>query len=69
MKGRIVVCKVNALFERRSDKIATVKDVGGIGMILIDTIRIDVGFQFVIPATVIDSLVAIKLQAYMESTK
>lgn len=69
VKGKIVVCKIQEVLENRRDKAATIKDAGGIGMILIDAVGKDVAFQFVIPGTVIDPVAAIELQAYMERTK
>ncbi|KAI4340455.1 hypothetical protein MLD38_025287 [Melastoma candidum] len=69
VKGKIVVCKLNSLLESRREKAMTVNNAGGVGMILIDAVGVDVSLQFMIPVTVIDPVVEIELRAYMEMTK
>ncbi|KAF4379825.1 hypothetical protein F8388_023842 [Cannabis sativa] len=58
IKGKIVVCTLEAVTDSRREKGLFVQQGGGVGMILIDPVLKDVGFQFVIPATLIAPEVA-----------
>ncbi|KAF9595057.1 hypothetical protein IFM89_036516 [Coptis chinensis] len=69
IKGKIVVCTTETVLDNRQDKSIVVKQGGGVGMILIDPIAKDVGFQFVIPATLIGQKEALELQAYLTTDK
>ncbi|ERN13080.1 hypothetical protein AMTR_s00040p00151440 [Amborella trichopoda] len=67
--GKIVVCTIEKITENRTAKSEVVKEGGGVGMILVDPIAKDVGFQFVIPATVIGQEEALELQTYLSTEK
>lgn len=69
INGRIVVCTLEAVTDNRREKAAFVRQAGGVGMILIDPLVKDVGFQFVIPGTQVDQENALELQAYMTTEK
>ncbi|PKI40534.1 hypothetical protein CRG98_039094 [Punica granatum] len=51
VKGKIVVCTLEELTDNREEKANTVKVAGGIGIVLVDPLAKDVGFQFAIPGT------------------
>ncbi|KAK0604898.1 hypothetical protein LWI29_020646 [Acer saccharum] len=65
IKGKIVVCTLEKISDDRREKGIFIRQGGGVGMILIDPLVKDVGFQFVIPATLIGQEEAQELQAYM----
>ncbi|PKI40532.1 hypothetical protein CRG98_039092 [Punica granatum] len=65
VKGKIVVCTLEELTDNRREKANTVKTAGGIGVVLVDPLAKDVGFQFAIPGSVITPLGAAELQAYL----
>ncbi|KAK1588594.1 hypothetical protein Q3G72_024861 [Acer saccharum] len=65
IKGKIVVCTLEKISDDRREKGIFIGQGGGVGMILIDPLVKDVGFQFVIPATLIGQEEAQELQAYM----
>ncbi|KAL1557626.1 hypothetical protein AAHA92_08181 [Salvia divinorum] len=69
VKGRIVVCTLEEILDSRNEKAATVKQAGGMGIILVDPLAKDIAFQFEIPGTVISIEEAGKLQAYMVSNQ
>ncbi|KAM6576073.1 hypothetical protein CsatB_027910 [Cannabis sativa] len=69
IKGKIVVCTLEAVTDSRREKGLFVQQGGGVGMILIDPVLKDVGFQFVIPATLIGQEAAIELQDYIKTSK
>lgn len=69
IKGKIVVCTFETFTDNRMEKSIVVRQGGGVGMILVDPFLKDVGFQFVIPATLIGQEAAAELQAYMTTTK
>ncbi|GAY34978.1 hypothetical protein CUMW_277800 [Citrus unshiu] len=69
IKGKIVVCTIEASTDNRREKCIFVRESGGVGMILIDPNAKDIGFQFVIPATLIGQEEAQELQAYMTAGK
>ncbi|KAI3896298.1 hypothetical protein MKX03_009662 [Papaver bracteatum] len=69
IKGKIVVCTIETATDNRREKGIVVRDGGGVGMILIDPLLIDVGFQFVIPATLIGQNEALVLQEYLSTEK
>uniref|UniRef100_A0A2N9ITZ6 Subtilisin-like protease fibronectin type-III domain-containing protein n=1 Tax=Fagus sylvatica TaxID=28930 RepID=A0A2N9ITZ6_FAGSY len=69
VKGKIVVCTIETFTDNRSEKSIFLRDAGAVGMILIDSAFKDVGFQFVIPGTLIGQEETEELQAYMISEK
>ncbi|KAJ7947973.1 Subtilisin-like protease [Quillaja saponaria] len=69
IKGKIVVCTTEIFTDNRLQKSIFVSQGGGVGMILIDPPAKDVGFQFVIPGTIIGQEAAEELQAYMRDEK
>ncbi|CAN6557203.1 unnamed protein product [Malus baccata var. baccata] len=69
IKGKIVVCTFETFTDNRKSKSVVVKEGGGVGMILVDPFLKDVGFQFVIPGTLIGQEEAQELQAYMTTEK
>ncbi|KAK2987604.1 hypothetical protein RJ640_009348 [Escallonia rubra] len=69
IKGKIVICTIETITEDRKEKGLSVKQGGGVGMILVDPIGKDVGMQFVVPSTVIGQEAAGELQAYMGTEK
>ncbi|KAK3205733.1 hypothetical protein Dsin_019779 [Dipteronia sinensis] len=69
IKGKIVVCTLEKISDDRREKGIFIRQGGGVGMILIDPLVKDVGFQFVIPATLIGQEEAQELQAYMTMEK
>ncbi|OVA03587.1 Peptidase S8/S53 domain [Macleaya cordata] len=69
IKGKIVVCTIETVTDIRREKSLVVREGGGVGMILIDPIAKDVGFQFVIPATLIGQEEAEVLQEYLTTAK
>ncbi|RZC82208.1 hypothetical protein C5167_044998 [Papaver somniferum] len=69
IKGKIVVCTIETATDNRREKGIAVRDGGGVGMILIDPLLIDVGFQFVIPAALFGQNEALVLQEYLSTEK
>jgi len=69
IKGKIVVCITELFTDNRREKAVNVKQGGGVGMILIDHNAKDIGFQFVIPSTIIGAGAVKELQAYMRREK
>ncbi|KAI3896296.1 hypothetical protein MKX03_009660 [Papaver bracteatum] len=69
IKGKIVVCTIETVTDSRRKKATVVRDGGGVGMILIDRLLANVGFQFVIPATLIGQDEALVLQEYLTTEK
>ncbi|KAK3016729.1 hypothetical protein RJ639_006707 [Escallonia herrerae] len=69
IKGKIVICTIETITEDRKEKGLSVKQGGGVGMILADPIGKHVGMQFVVPSTVIGQEAAEELQAYMGTEK
>ncbi|KAI3961002.1 hypothetical protein MKW92_048142 [Papaver armeniacum] len=69
IKGKIVVCTIETVTDSRREKAIVVRDGGGVGMILIDPLLANVGFQFVIPATLIGQDEALVLQEYLTTEK
>lgn len=69
IKGKIVVCTLEAISDNRTEKSIFVQQGGGVGMILVDPLLKDVGFQFVIPATLIGQEAAEELQEYIKTAK
>ncbi|OMO49492.1 hypothetical protein CCACVL1_30984 [Corchorus capsularis] len=67
--GKIVVCTIETELDNRREKGIFVRQGGGVGMILIDPAAKDVGFQFVLPATLIGQEEATLLQEYMATEK
>lgn len=67
IKGKIVVCTLEIIFDQRNEKATAVKQGGGVGIILVDPLATDIGFQFEIPGTLISFEEAEKLKAYMVS--
>ncbi|GFZ17790.1 subtilisin-like serine endopeptidase family protein [Actinidia rufa] len=69
IKGKIVVCEIESIADDRREKAIFIRQGGGVGIILIDLVFKDVGFQFVIPGTLIGQEEAKELQAYMAMEK
>ncbi|EXB38468.1 Subtilisin-like protease [Morus notabilis] len=69
IKGKIVVCTLEAISDNRTEKSVIVRQGGGVGMILVDPLLKDVGFQFVIPSTIIGQEEAEELQKYIKKAK
>ncbi|OMO89146.1 hypothetical protein COLO4_19915 [Corchorus olitorius] len=67
--GKIVVCTIETELDNRREKGIFVRQGGGVGMILVDPAAKDVGFQFVLPATLIGQEEATLLQEYMATEK
>lgn len=64
-----MVCTIETVLDDRKEKSIVIRQGGGVGMILIDPSAKDVGFQFVLPATLIGQEEATLLQEYMASEK
>ncbi|KAJ1440667.1 Peptidase S8/S53 domain [Sesbania bispinosa] len=69
IKGKIVICTIETFTDDRREKAIVIKKGGGVGMILIDHNARDVGFQFVIPSTLIGQDAVEELQAYIKTEK
>ncbi|XP_065869414.1 subtilisin-like serine-protease S [Euphorbia lathyris] len=69
IKGKIVVCTSEILLDNRTEKALAIQNGGGVGMILIDPLVKEIGFQAAIPCTLIGQEEAQQLQAYMETEK
>lgn len=67
IKGKIVVCELQTIFDDRNEKATSVGQAGGVGLILVDPLATDIGFQFSIPGTIISIDEAKRLQVYMAS--
>lgn len=64
-----MICTVEKFTDNRREKAIIIKQGGGVGMILIDHNARDVGFQFVIPSTMIGQDAVEELQAYLKTEK
>lgn len=64
-----MVCTIETFTDNRREKSIFLRQAGAVGLILIDPSIKDVGFQFVIPGTLIGQEEAEELQAYMISEK
>lgn len=64
-----MVCTTDTFADDRRAKAIAIKQGGGVGMILIDHNAKDIGFQFVIPSTIIGEGAVQELQAYMKTDK
>lgn len=60
-----MVCTTETFLDNRGEKNIFLRQAGAVGMILVDPLRKDDGFQFVIPGTLIGQEEAEELQAYM----
>ncbi|KAK3408193.1 hypothetical protein EUGRSUZ_J00481 [Eucalyptus grandis] len=70
VKGRMVLCMVEVLLrDDRREKAFSVRDASGVGIILVDRVGQDVGFQFAIPGAVIGQAEAEELQSYLATEK
>ncbi|GMI97248.1 AUXIN-INDUCED IN ROOT CULTURES 3 [Hibiscus trionum] len=69
INGKIVVCTFEAITDDRKEKSIVIRQGGGVGIILIDPLAKDVGFQFVLPGTLIGQEEAVLLQEYMKTEK
>ncbi|KAK4409070.1 protein SUPPRESSOR OF K(+) TRANSPORT GROWTH DEFECT 1 [Sesamum angolense] len=69
IKGKIVVCTLEAILDNRKEKAISVKQGGGVGIILVDPLATDIAIQFVLPGALIGLEEAEELQAYMASQK
>lgn len=67
IKGKIVVCTLERILDNRKEKAIAIQQGGGVGIILVDPLATDIGFQFVLPGTLISIEEAEKLQAYIGS--
>ncbi|KAH8510398.1 hypothetical protein H0E87_008094 [Populus deltoides] len=67
--AKIVVCTIEVLTDVRRQRAVAVQLGGGAGMKLIDPIVKEIGFQFVIPGTLIGQEEAQQLQAYMQTQR
>jgi len=67
--GKIVICTIESFGDNRREKAITIKQGGGVGMILIDHNAKEIGFQFVIPSTLIGQDAVEELQAYIKTEK
>ncbi|KAI5423182.1 hypothetical protein KIW84_046246 [Lathyrus oleraceus] len=65
INGKIVICTIENFTDKREEKSIIVKQGGGVGMILIDHNAKEVGFQFVIPSTLIGQHVVEELQVFL----
>lgn len=64
-----MVCTTETFLDNRGEKSIFLRQAGAVGMILVDPPVKDVGFQFVIPGTLIGQEEAEELQAYMITEK
>ncbi|TKY67080.1 Subtilisin protease SBT5.3 [Spatholobus suberectus] len=69
IKGKIVICTIEKFTDDRGEKAKVVRQGGGVGMVLIDHNAKDIGFQFVIPSTLIGQDAVEELQAYIKTEK
>ncbi|XP_072089859.1 subtilisin-like serine-protease S [Arachis hypogaea] len=69
IKDKIVICTIEKVTENRRLKAMVIKEGGGVGMILIDHNARDVGFEFVIPATLIGQDALEDLQSYINTER
>ncbi|AES88343.2 subtilisin-like serine protease [Medicago truncatula] len=69
INGKIVICTIESFADNRREKAITIKQGGGVGMILIDHNAKEIGFQFVIPSTLIGQDSVEELQAYIKTEK
>ncbi|KAL0390003.1 UNVERIFIED_CONTAM: Subtilisin-like protease SBT3.9 [Sesamum calycinum] len=69
IKGKIVVCTLETILDNRKEKAISVKQGGGVGIILVDPLATDIAIQFVLPGALIGFEEAKELQAYMASQK
>ncbi|KAL4374932.1 hypothetical protein AHAS_Ahas05G0231200 [Arachis hypogaea] len=69
IKDKIVICTIEKVTENRRLKAMVIKEGGGVGMILIDHNTRDVGFEFVIPATLIGQDALEDLQSYINTER
>ncbi|KEH29867.1 subtilisin-like serine endopeptidase family protein [Medicago truncatula] len=69
INGKIVICTIESFSDNRREKAITVRQGGGVGMILIDHNAKEIGFQFVIPSTLIGQDSVEKLQAYIKADR
>lgn len=68
--GKIVICTIeDFLSDDRREKALTVRQGGGVGMILNDHNAKDFGFQFVIPTILIGQDALEELQVYTLTEK
>lgn len=64
-----MICTIEKFSDNRQVKAIEIRQGGGVGMILIDHNAKDVGFQFVIPSTLIGQDAVEELQAYIKTDK
>lgn len=70
IKGKIVACTLETLFDDKNEKAITIKEGGGAGMILVDDpLGKDVLFQSALPSVSIGQEEAQELQSYMNTFK
>lgn len=67
IRGKIVICSIERIRDDRPEEAREVQRAGGLGMILIDPIGIDIVFEFAIPSALIGTTEAQALLAYVTS--
>lgn len=55
--------------DNRTEKAISIQQSGGVGIVLVDPLATDIGFQFVLPGTLIGLEEAEELQSYMATEK
>ncbi|MCL7049116.1 hypothetical protein MKW94_022595, partial [Papaver nudicaule] len=69
-RGKVLVCRhAESTSESKLAKSKIVRDVGGLGMILIDEVDKDVAIPFVIPAAIVTSEIGDKILSYINHTR
>ena len=64
-----MVYTIETVTDNRREKSIFIRQGGGVGMIVIDPSAKEVGFQFVLPSTLIGQEEAMLLQEYMATEK
>jgi len=67
--GKIVVCTVGVYWDFIEPKAVVVQEAGGVGMILVAPMLVDVALSFVIPSSLIGANEAIELDKYLNSER
>ncbi|KAF7829089.1 subtilisin-like protease SBT3.5 isoform X2 [Senna tora] len=69
-KGKVLVCRhAEISTESKLAKSKVVKQAGGVGMILIDELGLDVAAPFVIPSAIVGSRTGERILSYVNSTR
>lgn len=69
IKGKIVICNVEALTDSRQEKLAVVTEAGAVGIIVVFEAFKDIGIQFPIPGAIVGQDEGILLQQYVDAEK